>query len=392
VSEGDRKAENPKARKKVKPSWEYIEVPDDDPVDKYDDSYRNGPKGTTSGVTVVNVVSGKRERKNRDLSLPSPSPQKKTGGKKGKKKLPPPPPPQTKKKQKKKADAADGSSEERPRELSFLDLGTSSRGPITNRGKPKSLAELYPWKALAPEWMDKATSRLEQSMSETLSRQCSEVADYSGNFPCLMKTAQHDLLKSMWNVCNCVPGEGSSAEPLYGEINLTGVARLFAIWKETCQFSESSQFLDVGSGLGKMVFHAAVDPGVELSHGIELSQYRAESASGILRQLLPKVGLHLQDRVSLRHEDVKTTSSWQGLTHIYMFDLGFPADQSKGPYPHILKLWLESTTAKYLISYRRPHFLWQRGFNLKLVNRLRVKQQGSKAGSHLAYFYEKIIE
>jgi hypothetical protein len=87
---------------------------------------------------------------------------------------------------------------------------------------------------------------------------------------------------------------------------------------------------------------------------------------------------------------VLVAATWEGITHIYMFDLGFPAEQYKGPYPHILKLWMESNTAQYLISYRNPRFLWQRGFNLTLVTKLRVKQQGNGGGSHLAYFYRKI--
>ncbi len=34
-------------------------------------------------------------------------------------------------------------------------------------------------------------------------------------------------------------------------------------------------------------------------------------------------------RVELLHQDVKTALSWQGVTHVYMFDLGFPANPFK---------------------------------------------------------------
>lgn len=73
-----------------------------------------------------------------------------------------------------------------------------------------------------------------------------------------------------------------------------------------------------------------------------------------------------------------------------MFDLGFPADPYKGPYAHILKLWDEAQSAQYLISYRKPIFLWMRGFDLELVAKLSVKQQGNTGGSHCAYFYRKV--
>ena len=69
------------------------------------------------------------------------------------------------------------------------------------------------------------------------------------------------------------------------------MCQLFAVWKELCGFTDASQFLDVGSGLGKMVFHAAVDPGVVQSHGIELSEYRHQSAVSIVERLLPKAQL-----------------------------------------------------------------------------------------------------
>ncbi len=85
----------------------------------------------------------------------------------------------------------------------------------------------------------------------------------------------------------------------------------------------------------------------------------------------------------------KAVESWEGITHVYMFDLGFTSEQLKGPYPHILKLWLQSSTVQYMITYRKPSFLWKRGFDLTLVTKLRVKQQGNKSGSHLAYFYRK---
>lgn len=134
----------------------------------------------------------------------------------------------------------------------------------------------------------------------------------------------------MWTVCQPIPGEGGSQvfdftlqfvlcfvlkEPLYGEINLMGVGKLFAVWKEVCNFSIDSEFLDVGSGLAKMVFHASIDPGlkkdkklffstflnieigVKKSHGIELSKYRSDTAQAILTKLLPKVFYKLKFRV-----------------------------------------------------------------------------------------------
>lgn len=357
--------------------WTYVEEEIPEEVDEEDDSFRNGPRGVSSALTLANLVSGKRERR---PPPPAPVPAPAAPGRKRAKK-----PAAGRAAAVEVAEAPDSPSGEN---MSFLALGTASRGPLGSR--PKTLAELYPWRELSPEWMHRATHRLSTPPAPAWSAARSSVPDYSGPYSHLVQGLADEQLRLMWQVCQCVPGEGSAQEPLYGEINRTGVSHMFAIWKELCEFGPQSRFLDVGSGLAKMVFHAAIDPGVERAYGIELSEYRADAASRILKQLMPTVGLsHLAEKVSLVHQDVKTQESWEGITHIYMFDLGFPAEQRKGPYPHILKLWAESSTAKYLISYRKPSFLWQRGFNLKLVSRLRVKQQGAKAGSHLAYFYVK---
>lgn len=235
----------------------------------------------------------------------------------------------------------------------------------------------------------RATERLERPVDAAFKAAHAAVPEYAGAFPMRLEGPTLERLRSMWAVCNSIPGEGGNSEPLYGEINLAGVCSMYAVWKELCGFSVESTFLDVGSGLAKMVFHAALDPGVRMAHGIELSEYRARTSQSILTHLLPKAGIaDIAARVSLCHQDVKAMASFEGITHIYMFDLGFPADPYKGPYPHILKLWCEAQSAQYLISYRKPHFLYQRGFDLQLVTKLRVKQQG-KGGSHLAYFYRK---
>ncbi len=378
-----------KASKRTKPSWAYVEYGEPVLPEKLifgssislqlDDRYRNGPKGASFMLTSGNIVEGKRERKApaKENFLLSPPAKPKKSRSEGQIKRPRP-----------KREEREPSPSP-PHDLTFLARGTASRGPLN--APRKTLNELYPWRALADNWMQRATSRMDERPGPEWVAQQKSIAQYSQGYPLFMGGPEQELLRRMWQICQSIPGEGSSQEPLYGEINLQGTARLFAIWKELCGFGSDSEFLDVGSGLAKMVFHAAIDPGVRRSHGIEMSKYRADTAASILKLLLPKAGIaHVADRVELLHQDVKTAVSWQGITHIYMFDLGFPADPYKGPYSHILKLWEEADSAEYMISYRKPIFLWQRGFNLQLVTKLSVKQQGNTAGSHCAYFYRKI--
>ena len=235
--------------------WEYITV--DAPVNAeemakrkdqlgFDDTYRNGPKGSSANMTLKNIVEGKRERKKvvteNFTAVPKFSALKK-------KKV-------VKKKKKKKLMVA---MPEREQTGEYLSRGTVSRGPLGI--KPKTLADLYPWIAPPDEWLQRCTERMLVKPSPEFVRVHSEKEEYSGTFPTLVNGQQLEVLKNMWRICNPVPGEGGSQEPLYGEINLNGVSRLFAVWKELCGFDQSSQFLDVGSGLAKMVFHAAIDPG-----------------------------------------------------------------------------------------------------------------------------------
>ena len=263
-----------------------------------DDRYRNGPKGASFMLTAGNIVDGKRERKapSKENFLLSPPPRvRKAGGGGGGAKRPRPKQPR---------EVREPSPSPEP---TFLERGTASRGPLN--APRKTLNELYPWRAPADDWMRRATELVEQRPGPEWVAQQKSIAQYSQGYPLFMGEREQELLRRMWQICQSIPGEGSSQEPLYGEINLQGTARLFAIWKELCGFGRDSEFLDVGSGLAKMVFHAAIDPGVRRAHGIEMSKYRADTAASILALLLPKAGLaEVADRVVLQHQDVKVRS------------------------------------------------------------------------------------
>ncbi len=144
-----------------------------------------------------------------------------------------------------------------------------------------------------------------QSAGDEWAARQSAVQEYAGDFPLVVTGPDYERLRQMWIVCQSIPGEGAALEPLYGEINLGGTSKLFAVWKEVCNFGVDSTFLDVGSGLAKMVFHAAIDPGVRQSCGVEMSKYRNETAELILAKLLPKAGISdIAPRVKLVHQDV----------------------------------------------------------------------------------------
>lgn len=58
---------------------------------------------------------------------------------------------------------------------------------------------------------------------------------------------------------------------------------------ENCEMDSDSLFIDVGSGLGKPNFHAAQDPGVRVSLGIELEEIRWQLAMQNLKFVLADI-------------------------------------------------------------------------------------------------------
>lgn len=61
---------------------------------------------------------------------------------------------------------------------------------------------------------------------------------------------------------------------IYGELTIGSMQKVINVLKEQCKMDSRSRFLDVGAGLGKPNFHAAQDPQVRVSVGIELEEIR----------------------------------------------------------------------------------------------------------------------
>lgn len=61
---------------------------------------------------------------------------------------------------------------------------------------------------------------------------------------------------------------------IYGELTMHSMQRVVNILVEKCGMNHTSRFIDVGAGLGKPNFHAAQDPAVRVSLGVELEDIR----------------------------------------------------------------------------------------------------------------------
>ena len=203
-----------------------------------------------------------------------------------------------------------------------------------------------------------------------------------------VKSAISPLARQAWRTASLVMGEGPPGLSLYGEINQGGLTRIFDALVVHSGFGAKSCLLDVGCGTGKVLLHAVLQYDVTKARGVEMSDYRVMSAKwalDLVRKRLPETKALLRGRIRLLYSSVQAMNRWNGVTHVYMYDLGMP----DAVYIDLLRLWSESKSVVALVSYRKPNWLWRHGFDLCLLDKIKVKQQGVGAGSHTAYVYGK---
>lgn len=90
-----------------------------------------------------------------------------------------------------------------------------------------------------------------------------------------------EAYKVIRKVTGVLGGNGSTGA-IYGELTLRALQRVYNIMVEKCNLTKASRMIDVGAGLGKPNFHAAQDPAVRLSLGMELEDIRWNVSAAIL--------------------------------------------------------------------------------------------------------------
>jgi len=177
---------------------------------------------------------------------------------------------------------------------------------------------------------------------------------------------------------------------IYGELTKASMQKVINIMITKCEMNNQSRFIDVGSGLGKPNFHAAQDPAVRLSVGIELEHLRWQLAMYNLKSVSSalcrgKENGKLLSGVNFMAADVETAESMDPFTHVYMYDLGFPPPLQQS----IARKFNTSVHSRYLVSYRPPHrVIHEYGYEVELVDQLPTSMYGS-GESHMAYFYKR---
>ncbi|EGZ15864.1 hypothetical protein PHYSODRAFT_316025 [Phytophthora sojae] len=181
-------------------------------------------------------------------------------------------------------------------------------------------------------------------------------------------------------------GGNAAGGAIYGEITQASFQRVVDYLKENCELSTSSRFLDVGSGLGKPNFHVAVDPGVEVSYGIELEELRWHLSLHNLRSVL---SLDSQKNKCLATVftagDITHAHTFEPFSHVYSFDVGFPPDVMDK-----MADMFNRSTARYFVSFHSPRKVVDAyGFSVENIGRVATSMAGSSEG-HQCYFYRRV--
>lgn len=180
-------------------------------------------------------------------------------------------------------------------------------------------------------------------------------------------------------------GGNAAGGAIYGEITQASFQRIVDFLKDKCELSASSLFLDVGSGLGKPNFHVAIDPGVEVSYGVELEELRWHLSLHNLKSVLALESTKSKpNRTIFTVGDITDARTLNPFSHIYSFDVGFPPDVMDQ-----LATIFNRSDARYFASFHPPRKVIEMyGFDVENIGRVATSMAGSSEG-HQCYFYRR---
>lgn len=193
-----------------------------------------------------------------------------------------------------------------------------------------------------------------------------------------------EVYKAIRKQTGCLGGNAAGGA-IYGEITQSSFQRIVDYMKENCELSASSLFLDVGSGLGKPNFHVAIDPGCEVSYGIELEDLRWQLSLHNLKSVLSlEMNKKKPNRTVFTAGDITHARTLNPFSHIYSFDVGFPPNVMDE-----LALIFNQSTARYFASFHSPRKVIEMyGFDVENIGRIATSMAGSSEG-HTCYFYRR---
>ena len=162
---------------------------------------------------------------------------------------------------------------------------------------------------------------------------------------------------------------------MYGELRRAPQIRLLQIFKRDCGLNSESVFVDLGCGLGKMVYLASVC-GVQKSIGIEVVPEHLATARNSMERLKA-------ENVELIEGDIKDNLRKIGkVTHLYAFDILFSKKTMS-----VIYAFLRKHKGIYFASSQKPTEMFKQRLNVQVLEKItgdmaRVKE------SHICYIYK----
>uniref|UniRef100_A0A7S4AKE0 DOT1 domain-containing protein n=1 Tax=Pseudo-nitzschia australis TaxID=44445 RepID=A0A7S4AKE0_9STRA len=224
-----------------------------------------------------------------------------------------------------------------------------------------------------------------------------------GRYVELVQTAPNvnSVYKIVRKLTGNIGGNGYSG-PIYGELTKHSMQKMIDLMVKNTDFSSSSRFIDVGSGIGKPNLHVAQYPGVEFSCGVEMEHNRWSLGMSCLKAclnaatqereqstMINEISL-LQGNTMFLHNNILEAKTFDPFTHVYMFSIGFPPEL----WIQLSNMWNASDAGdcQHLICYAGPKDVIESyEFDVELLTQMPTSMHGSKE-SHMGYIYRRMTK
>jgi predicted RNA methylase len=162
---------------------------------------------------------------------------------------------------------------------------------------------------------------------------------------------------------------------MYAELTQASQIQLLQIFKWDCNLNSNSVFVDLGCGLGKVVYLASVC-GIRRSIGIEIVPQHLESARNSMEKLKP-------ENVEFIKGDIKNhLHKLRKVTHLYAFDFLFSKDTMS-----VIYAFLRKHKGIYFASFRKPAEFIKQDLKFSVV-RIFIGRMTHVKESHNCYVYK----
>ena len=169
---------------------------------------------------------------------------------------------------------------------------------------------------------------------------------------------------------------------LAGEMRVGSMHTIVQFLMDECGMGPGSTFLDIGSGLGKPVLHAALHAQVQHALGIEVAHATWALAMSTLLRARDRSHLPTAPTIHYTHASVSSLSNLNPCTHVYMFDIGFTPEI----YAHIATLisnapwlhWDASQACAVVVVHHGSYMKQKSSYSKQPIN----QRAGNSARAH----------